>query len=1016
MPVTTYSSQWRKDALEDEHLRLLYLISRYTSESRWIREWPLLVLIFEGIQAGVFSYDYAPDAVTIMGRILFMNISQEGRDDMDDLREAGLLQSLKLTTYAGSTVTALKLSDEGWEWLGHVKDADRQVVDDFYGADDLMRVVYSAGRFDIVEGDLEPRESDVLDCEDVSYVCSPFVPDCVRPANWGGFLEPCSDNSERAHLSNTGGTGLSADANEVVTLAGVSILVGEWIPFGSNQVVAMNNRLGSQERCQGGFLTAMMDDDSEGRKDMTFVQQGESLTRVQLLDFTLQEHINFEAEIHYPEDEGIVQIEHVGVSVNSGGSVHYGCVLHSVNDRVDGHSISLDLLARVLADLKQDTSQLIDDLISAYQRDLLHLVYGSVSNRTQHGGGGGADASEESADAADSSVNRFKYVVLVCDSITPSGEAESYMDKEDKENELKQVVGDTLAAFDIGSDGVLILGTAGMLYSLGRSGAPHRLEIERILTLHLRLSALSVFVRNFFTRTFALDAEIKTIQEMIANFDKDPTYMIKIRTRLTQAGETITSLEEVRGYMHEMITELRVPLSPDSTVPAMLFDRLRIAHSHATIKLRIEDLQKNVEAAASSVEGLRKQCAVISEKQLFKFQESMQSANKNLVSVFRSNEKAGTAQSVMEVITMGTLAFAILDRVTGGWSMIGEEGSSWGRTVLAPMIETVPMLWFVVNMGAWLVMGLVLYRYMQRLGDLADDVLLMQLKPLNLKLRSIDRLRDYVETKTITGESLELAGLVHKRNLTWEVDSTSEENLRHWYGSPPKISLQCDEANEFLLGATLEFKDKTRLVETLSKGRLRPTAAAGGGGGHEQHQIDTDFGLVENVLKTTFFQELVEAGVLEREVMEILRSEQEHIANPTRWTVPGEDDWLAEEEDGFEDESARAWSNRGNPAKLQPGTASPGTSPRKANAGNNRTGRPIPQSLQSTGSRSLGSSVADEREALSRASRAASVAKSRTQQAEKELQTMARELSARRAQLQQAEEEADRLVQQLIRG
>ena len=53
--------------------------------------------------------------------------------------------------------------------------------------------------------------------------------------------------------------------------------------------------------------------------------------------------------------------------------------------------------------------------------------------------------------------------------------------------------------------------------------------------------------------------------------------------------------------------------------------------------------------------------------------------------------------------------------------------------------------------------------------------------------------------------------------------------------------------------------------------------------------------------------------------------------------------------------------------------------------------------------------------ALSRASRAASVAKSRTQQAEKELQLMARELSARRAQLQQAEAEADRLVQQLVR-
>ena len=54
---------------------------------------------------------------------------------------------------------------------------------------------------------------------------------------------------------------------------------------------------------------------------------------------------------------------------------------------------------------------------------------------------GTGDDSEEN-----SSVNRFKYIVLICDDITPSGEAESYMDKEDKENELKQVVGDTLAA------------------------------------------------------------------------------------------------------------------------------------------------------------------------------------------------------------------------------------------------------------------------------------------------------------------------------------------------------------------------------------------------------------------------------------------------------------------------------------------------------------------------------------------------------------------------------------------
>ena len=59
--------------------------------------------------------------------------------------------------------------------------------------------------------------------------------------------------------------------------------------------------------------------------------------------------------------------------------------------------------------------------------------------------------------------------MLICDEITPSGAAESYLDKEDKENELKQVVGETLSSCDIG-DGVLILGTSGMIYCLG-SGA-----------------------------------------------------------------------------------------------------------------------------------------------------------------------------------------------------------------------------------------------------------------------------------------------------------------------------------------------------------------------------------------------------------------------------------------------------------------------------------------------------------------------------------------------------------------
>ena len=75
-------------------------------------------------------------------------------------------------------------------------------------------------------------------------------------------------------------------------------LVAEWIPFGSNQIVGLNERLGALDRCQGGFFTSMVDDSPTDTK-MT-VPQGN--TNVKILDFDFVRFINFEADINYAED------------------------------------------------------------------------------------------------------------------------------------------------------------------------------------------------------------------------------------------------------------------------------------------------------------------------------------------------------------------------------------------------------------------------------------------------------------------------------------------------------------------------------------------------------------------------------------------------------------------------------------------------------------------------------------------------------------------------------------------
>ena len=139
------------------------------------------------------------------------------------------------------------------------------------------------------------RESSVTDTEDVSYVSSAYVPQCLRH---GG--RPTLSNAHRAHECGGAESGIKDELDEVITLNSVSIIVSEYIPFGANQVVQLNNNLGSTERVQGGFFTALIDEEASGTK----FEVPPGLTSVNILDYSLTNHINFEADIHFPVDGG----------------------------------------------------------------------------------------------------------------------------------------------------------------------------------------------------------------------------------------------------------------------------------------------------------------------------------------------------------------------------------------------------------------------------------------------------------------------------------------------------------------------------------------------------------------------------------------------------------------------------------------------------------------------------------------------------------------------------------------
>eukprot|EP01047_Picozoa_sp_COSAG01_P015346 COSAG01_NODE_768_length_13739_cov_6.271334_6_plen_79_part_00 len=68
-------------------------------------------------------------------------------------------------------------------------------------------------------------------------------------------------------------------------------------------------------------------------------------------------------------------------------------------------------------------------------------------------------------------------------------------------------------------------------------------------------------------------------------------------------------------------------------------------------------------------------------------------------------------------------------------------------------------------MAAWGLMGTVLWRHMKSLADEAEDVLLLQLAPLNLKLCSLSNLTHFLDCRGVEEESIDVRRLCFPRKL-----------------------------------------------------------------------------------------------------------------------------------------------------------------------------------------------------------------------------------------------------------
>ena len=540
----------------------------------------------EGIVAGKLDFDYAPCAMlyayTFEGkarsRRQYLNISQEGRSAVDDLRDQRFLHSLKMECADMLTTNGVQVSGKGLDLLQAMPPLLRLEVDEFLfirkGFDpphlrrDLKNVISDEEGFLIVTLNGHEERSGVTEVEDVSYVTSPFIPWLLRRGE-----QPMADNAERAWESGQGLSQVKDELTENIILSQVQLLIEEWVPYAACEFASLLDRLGARTRLAGGRFTSRIDSNPNAGT----VRTTAGLTSLALLDFDAAVGVNCEAEILFPEAPGITQIEHVGVHVGVYGRCVYGVRVEAIGDRL-ADDISLDLLSRMLVDLAQDSSAILNDVLTENQRRMVDIAFrGSAAARP-------------------------KYLVLFADKLDPPMPAAEYLDQGDFENELRQVVGEVWGAYDIGEEGggdVLIVGSRGLL----AVGAKLR-KYDRLTLVMSEAMSMLIFISALFSRVMMTQGEIAKLKQFITEGDEDPSHFDAVTKLRNTTSKDVGVQEELLAHLTTAIEKVHVPNVPADEGGRRFFAALDLARRVRLIEEQTRDIAKLLHGCRMSVQAL----------------------------------------------------------------------------------------------------------------------------------------------------------------------------------------------------------------------------------------------------------------------------------------------------------------------------------------------------------------------------------------------------------------------------
>ncbi|MFW9920762.1 MAG: hypothetical protein ACFFED_14250 [Candidatus Thorarchaeota archaeon] len=495
---------------------------------------------------------------------------------------------------------------------------------------------------------------------------------------------------------------------ESILLGGVRLILSEYLPCDRNTLEAINQKLMSKRTMHGEFVTMLMDAWPEST---TFTSE-RRCNSVRIIESNASESISCEASMQDPSDE-VEQKEVIGMHITHEGHMVYGCEITAIYDKpiTENPSASLDHLARIIADMMNDSSLLMDTLLTHHQRRILDCIFKGTPN------------------------SRYKFIGLMASSMAPVfSDVASYIDGEEYQNELEQIIDNIQLAEPLSEkDSFLFLGAGGILIV-----SPEWMRYETLITFYSLLRSSEIFVDGLFNRMSLLSDELNQARTYIEKTSEgDYTVITKAQNILTEATANYTILGSTGGYLERgfrLISD-RWNLVKDQ-VDSSLRNLIGIDRGLESLIDRIRDIELVLNSIKSEVEGLQTLLSTQIEQQMRRVYSALRDNTRNTSEVIKASERTGDVLDVIQLVLSGTIAFDIVIAFTGEYT-----------TPLASLSMEYPLVFFISAILLWLVIVVGLKKSMDYLGGRIEKEHMIR-HTLNIRCNPAN-VEAYLNSKTV---------------------------------------------------------------------------------------------------------------------------------------------------------------------------------------------------------------------------------------------------------------------------